>query len=82
MMQRFPSNKSRFAKASLSLAFQTLPMILFNCTLRVVETEGVLWTRLTMFLKVVELWLCFKTQKVCKSLIFKIYVQCNSFRHE
>ena len=72
MMQRFPSNKSRFAKASLSLAFQTLPMILLNCTLRVVETVGVLWRRLTMFLKVVELWLCFKMQKVCSSLISKI----------
>ena len=82
MMQRFPSNKSRFAEASLSQAFQTLPMILLNCTLRVVETVGVLWRRLTMFLKVVELWLCFKTQKVCNSFISKIYVQCNSFKHE
>ena len=72
MMQRFPSNKSRFAKASLSLAFQTLPMILLNCTLRVLEMVGVLWRRFTMFLKVVKLWLCFKMQKVCRSLISKI----------
>ena len=35
-----------------------------------------------MFLKVVELWLCFKTQKVCDSLNSKIYVKCNSFRNE
>ena len=72
MVQRFLSNKSRFAKASLSLGFQTLPMILLNCTLRVVEMVGVLWRRFTMFLKVIKLWLCFKTQKVCRSLIFKI----------
>ena len=72
MMQRFPSNKSRFAKASMSLAFQTLPMILLNCTLRVLKTVGVLWRRFTMFLKVVELWLCFKMQKVSNSLISKI----------
>ena len=72
MMQRFPSNKSRFAKASLSLAFQTSLMILLNSTLRVLEAVEVLWRRFTMFLKVVELWLCFKTQKVCNSLISKI----------
>ena len=72
MMQRFPSKKSRFAKASLSLAFQTLPTILSNCTLRVVETVGVQWRRFTVFLKVGELWLCFKMQKVCNSLISKI----------
>ena len=72
MMQRFPSNKSRFAKASLSLAFQTLLMILLNSTLRVLEAVEVLWRRFTMFLKVVELWLCFKTQKVCNLLISKI----------
>ena len=72
MMQRFPSNKSRFAKASLSLAFQTLRMILLNSTLRVLEAVEVLWRRFTMFLKVVELWLCFKTQKVCNLLISKI----------
>ena len=72
MMQRFPFNKSRFAKASLSLAFQTLPMILLNCTLRVLEMVGVLWRRLTMSPKVVELWLSFKMQKVCNSLVSKI----------
>ena len=48
-------------------------MMLLNCTLKAQEIVGVLWKRFTMYLNVVELWLCFKIQEVCNSLVTMVH---------